>query len=62
MFLSWQEGMVEFQGLLKVLVIEGTNLAIRDMRTSDPYVTATIGNQVRGFQIYVNYECQGIVF
>ena len=55
-FLSWQEGMVEFQGLLKVFVIQGTNLAIRDVRTSDPYVTATIGHQVRFFRFYASYE------
>ncbi|KAB2637170.1 ADP-ribosylation factor GTPase-activating protein AGD13 [Pyrus ussuriensis x Pyrus communis] len=40
-----QEGMVEFIGLLKVKVIRGTNLAIRDMMTSDPYVILTLGQQ-----------------
>ncbi|KAM2799674.1 hypothetical protein COP1_004485 [Malus domestica] len=39
------EGMVEFIGLLKVKVIRGTNLAIRDMMTSDPYVILTLGKQ-----------------
>ncbi|KAK7816426.1 putative adp-ribosylation factor gtpase-activating protein agd13 [Quercus suber] len=39
------EGMVEFIGLLKVKVIKGTNLAIRDMMTSDPYVILTLGQQ-----------------
>ncbi|BFG28213.1 ADP-ribosylation factor GTPase-activating protein AGD12 [Prunus yedoensis var. nudiflora] len=39
------EGMVEFIGLLKVKVIRGTNLAIRDMMTSDPYVILTLGQQ-----------------
>lgn len=38
-------GMVEFIGLLKVKVIKGTNLAIRDMMSSDPYVILTIGQQ-----------------
>lgn len=38
--------MVEFIGLLKVKVIRGTNLAIRDMMTSDPYVILTLGQQV----------------
>ena len=47
---------MEFQGLLKVFVIQGTNLAIRDVRTSDPYVTATIGHQVRFFRFYASYE------
>lgn len=39
--------MVEFIGLLKVKVIKGTNLAIRDMMSSDPYVILTLGKQVR---------------
>ena len=38
--------MVEFIGLLKVKVIKGTNLAVRDMMTSDPYVILTLGQQV----------------
>ncbi|MCO5575538.1 hypothetical protein L7F22_029339 [Adiantum nelumboides] len=38
-------GMVEFQGLLKVRVIKGTYLAIRDVKTSDPYVVVRIGHQ-----------------
>ncbi|XP_038881936.1 ADP-ribosylation factor GTPase-activating protein AGD12-like [Benincasa hispida] len=40
-----QEGMVEYIGLLKVKVIKGTNLAIRDMMSSDPYVVMTLGQQ-----------------
>ncbi|KAK4348109.1 hypothetical protein RND71_034448 [Anisodus tanguticus] len=39
------EGMVEFIGILKVKVIKGTNLAIRDMLSSDPYVVLTLGKQ-----------------
>ncbi|KAJ0239406.1 C2 domain-containing protein [Hirschfeldia incana] len=39
------EGMVEFIGLLKVTLKKGTNLAIRDMRTSDSYVVLTLGQQ-----------------
>ncbi|XP_057971673.1 ADP-ribosylation factor GTPase-activating protein AGD12-like [Malania oleifera] len=42
---SSQEGMVEFIGLLKVKVIKGSNLAIRDMLSSDPYVVLTLGQQ-----------------
>lgn len=38
-------GMVEFLGLLKIKVVKGTNLAVRDMITSDPYVMLTIGHQ-----------------
>ncbi|XP_058078241.1 probable ADP-ribosylation factor GTPase-activating protein AGD11 isoform X3 [Magnolia sinica] len=38
-------GMVEFVGLIKVNVVRGTNLAVRDMTTSDPYVIITMGNQ-----------------
>ncbi|XP_050225863.1 ADP-ribosylation factor GTPase-activating protein AGD12-like [Mercurialis annua] len=40
-----EEGMVEFIGLLKVKVKKGTNLAIRDMMSSDPYVVLTLGKQ-----------------
>ncbi|KAK4476651.1 hypothetical protein RD792_015811, partial [Penstemon davidsonii] len=38
-------GMVEFVGLIKVNIVRGTNLAVRDMVTSDPYVILTLGNQ-----------------
>ncbi|KAK2973276.1 hypothetical protein RJ640_017493 [Escallonia rubra] len=38
-------GMVEFVGLIKVNVVRGTNLAIRDIMTSDPYVILSLGNQ-----------------
>ncbi|CAN0874897.1 ADP-ribosylation factor GTPase-activating protein AGD12, partial [Linum grandiflorum] len=39
------EGMVEFIGLLKVKVVKGTNLAVRDMMSSDPYVVLSLGKQ-----------------
>ncbi|XP_061362399.1 probable ADP-ribosylation factor GTPase-activating protein AGD11 [Gastrolobium bilobum] len=38
-------GMVEFVGLIKVNVVKGTNLAIRDVMTSDPYVIISLGHQ-----------------
>ncbi|KAL4290660.1 hypothetical protein GQ457_14G018640 [Hibiscus cannabinus] len=38
-------GMVEFIGLIKVNVVKGTNLAVRDMVSSDPYVILTLGHQ-----------------
>ncbi|CAL9145834.1 unnamed protein product [Musa hybrid cultivar] len=38
-------GMVEFVGLVKVNIIRGTNLAVRDMITSDPYVVLNLGHQ-----------------
>ncbi|KAI3824611.1 hypothetical protein L1987_06075 [Smallanthus sonchifolius] len=38
-------GMVEFVGLIKVKVVRGTNLVIRDVRSSDPYVMLSLGNQ-----------------
>jgi hypothetical protein len=34
-------------GLVKVRVVRGVNLAIRDLRSSDPYVVVRIGKQVR---------------
>ncbi|CAN6445655.1 unnamed protein product [Victoria cruziana] len=33
------------RGLLKVHVIRGTNLAVRDLRSSDPYVVVKMGDQ-----------------
>jgi stromal membrane-associated protein len=41
--------MMEFVGLLKVKVVKGTNLAVRDVLSSDPYVILTIGKQVSYF-------------
>lgn len=38
--------MVEFIGVLKIKVMKGTNLAVRDMLSSDPYVILTLGQQV----------------
>lgn len=38
-------GMIEFVGLIKVNVVKGTNLAVRDMVTSDPYVILSLGQQ-----------------
>ncbi|XP_020267332.1 ADP-ribosylation factor GTPase-activating protein AGD12-like isoform X2 [Asparagus officinalis] len=38
-------GMVEFMGILKAKVIKGTNMAVRDMLSSDPYVVLTLGKQ-----------------
>ncbi|XP_047322046.1 probable ADP-ribosylation factor GTPase-activating protein AGD11 [Impatiens glandulifera] len=38
-------GMVEFVGLIKVNVVRGTNLAVRDVMTSDPYVIISLGGQ-----------------
>lgn len=38
-------------GILKVIVVRGKKLVIRDFKTSDPYVIVKVGNQVI-FQIY----------
>lgn len=38
-------GMVEFIGLIKVNIIRGMNLVVRDLVTSDPYVILTLGHQ-----------------
>jgi stromal membrane-associated protein len=46
-----QMGMVEFIGLLKVFIIRGRNLAVRDVMSSDPYVVATLGQQVRNIHL-----------
>ncbi|KAH9321291.1 hypothetical protein KI387_015930, partial [Taxus chinensis] len=34
-------------GLLKVQVVKGTDFAVRDFRSSDPYVILTLGNHTR---------------
>lgn len=44
--------MVEFIGIIKVKVIKGTNLAVRDILSSDPYVILKLGKQVSIF-VYV---------
>ena len=44
-----QAGMIEFVGLIKVNVVKGTNLAVRDVMTSDPYVLLALGQQVSLF-------------
>lgn len=38
--------MSEQLGLLKVIVVQGKRLVIRDFKTSDPYVVLKLGNQV----------------
>lgn len=40
----------EFIGNLKVKVVSGRNLAVRDMVTSDPYVVLILGQQVNAAQ------------
>ena len=42
--------MIEFVGLIKVNVVKGTNLAVRDVMTSDPYVILTLGQQVSSLE------------
>ncbi|CAM6037517.1 unnamed protein product [Sphagnum compactum] len=39
-------GMVEFLGMLKVRIVRGIGLAVRDLLSSDPYVVVTLGHQV----------------
>lgn len=36
-------------GLLKFTILQGANLAIRDMLSSDPYVVLSLGEQVSLF-------------
>lgn len=38
-------GMIEFVGLIKVDIIRGTDLAVRDVMSSDPYVMIMLGHQ-----------------
>lgn len=44
--------MIEFVGLIKINVVKGTNLAVRDVMTSDPYVFLALGQQVSPFSQY----------
>nr|XP_010929054.1 protein C2-DOMAIN ABA-RELATED 11 isoform X1 [Elaeis guineensis] len=37
--------MEENVGLVKVIIVQGRKLAIRDFTSSDPYVVVTVGNQ-----------------
>jgi hypothetical protein len=39
-------GMVEFVGLVKVNIVRGLDLAVRDVMSSDPYVMINLGHQV----------------
>ncbi|KAL1811700.1 hypothetical protein ACET3Z_021765 [Daucus carota] len=39
------QSMVEFIGLIKVKTVKGSNLAVRDLTTSDPYLILSLGNQ-----------------
>lgn len=50
--------MVEFIGILKVKVIRGTKLAVRDLISSDPYVILTLGQQVLRFMKLSNPKSQ----
>ncbi|KAL6843057.1 hypothetical protein ACP4OV_027131 [Aristida adscensionis] len=38
-------GMVEFVGLIKVHIVRGIDLAVRDVMSSDPYVMIVLGHQ-----------------
>ena len=48
-FFQMDIGMVEFVGLIKVDIIRGTDLAVRDVMSSDPYVMIILGHQVSTF-------------
>ena len=51
MFFQMDIGMVEFLGLIKVDIIRGTDLAVRDVMSSDPYVMIILGHQVSTFSL-----------
>lgn len=48
--------MEHFLGLLRIRVLRGVNLAIRDSRSSDPYVVVTMGEQVSGFHFLLEFS------
>ncbi|KAJ0042037.1 hypothetical protein Pint_18601 [Pistacia integerrima] len=43
--------MENLMGLLRIHVTKGVNLAIRDVRSSDPYVIIRMGRQFDGVQL-----------
>lgn len=47
--------MTEQLGLLKVIVVQGKRLVIRDFKSSDPYVVLKLGNQVNMIYISVSF-------
>lgn len=51
-------------GLLRIRVKRGINLAVRDVRSSDPYVVIRMGNQV-GFSfffLFSHLSCSFVFF
>lgn len=46
---SSESVMANLMGLLRIHVKRGVNLAVRDVRSSDPYVVVKMGNQVLSF-------------
>lgn len=42
-------------GDINVKVVKGTNLAVRDIRSSDPYVVLYLGQQVCFYISYVHF-------
>ncbi|KAH7545392.1 hypothetical protein FEM48_Zijuj01G0088700 [Ziziphus jujuba var. spinosa] len=41
----WRQTMGESLGLLKIVVVQGRRLVIRDFKSSDPYVVVKLGSQ-----------------
>lgn len=44
--------MENVMGLLRIHIQKGVNLAVRDMRSSDPYVVVNMGKQVMYMDIH----------
>lgn len=47
-------------GLLRLHVIRGVNLAIRDVSSSDPYVVVRMGKQVPCLTAYIIFFASGV--
>ena len=39
-------------GNLKITILQGANLAVRDMLSSDPYIVVSLGEQVNFFSVF----------
>lgn len=51
--------MEHFLGLLRIRVLRGSNLAVRDTRSSDPFVVVTMGDTVFDLISFLKFSVIG---
>lgn len=54
---KWKGSMADSLGLIKVTVVQGKRLVIRDFKSSDPYVVVKLGNQVTNLLSFFFLNC-----